>query len=597
MLIYTRRAAPKEPKRRSRAGCISCKTKKKKCNEARPQCDRCSERGLQCEYEPVKPRKRRRTSFAGSALSAECRSPIFYDGVWPERYENTYDPRNNDNEGVNRWEVALGYSYPETDGGEYEWEGQCEGGDDIEEINRLDPPTEVPPLRTIARSRSQYPDLAMIAPSPVASPLLDFSAPVYMEFSDKRNRRALVDHFCNVLSHLIVFKEDTGNPFRQLVLPLSHGCSPVMNAIFALSSAHLEYGGVENEEKSLTFHNRALQGLAQLINQNEESNREEVLGAIMLLVYYEVLVQRGNSNIVNGHLKGAMTVLKSGPRICTPTSMFLERAFRFYDVIAALSNGTPPNTTTQPTAAPFPLTAAHEGATAISPLSSVDTLLGLSTDLWPIIHRLSHLLSFKRSLEVAISAGETSKATVLKTELESTAQAIEIALQNWTPSTISVTSSGEPEREVLTEKIISAIPADSRMQSILNNAEAYRHSAFVYLYRTIRSFPRTHSSVQKHTHLSLVACASVVKNAEDCLDGPMSALLWPLFVAACEAISIEDRALAMNAFSGTERRQKMTNIKRAWEVVEEVWKRADQGEPTVDWTTICAERGSSIIFG
>lgn len=228
----------------------------------------------------------------------------------------------------------------------------------------------------------------------------------------------------------------------------------------------------------------------------------------------------------------------------------------------------------------------------------MDTLLGLSTDLWPIIHRLSHLLSFKRSLEVAISAGETSKATVLKTELESTAQAIEIALQNWKPSTISKeTLSGEPKKEFLTEEVISAIPPDSRMQSILNNAEAYRHSAFVYLYRTVRSFPRTHSSVQKHTHLSLVACASVVKNAEECLDGPMSALLWPLFVAACEATSLEDRALAMNAFSGTERRQKMTNIKRAWEVVEEVWKRADQGELTVDWTAICAERGFNIIFG
>jgi hypothetical protein len=62
-----------------------------------------------------------------------------------------------------------------------------------------------------------------------------------------------------------------------------------MNAIFALSSAHLEYRGIENEEKSLDFHNKALQGLAQLIEQNECANREEVLGAIMLLVYYEVV--------------------------------------------------------------------------------------------------------------------------------------------------------------------------------------------------------------------------------------------------------------------------------------------------------------------
>ena len=62
-----------------------------------------------------------------------------------------------------------------------------------------------------------------------------------------------------------------------------------MNAIFALSSAHLEYRGIENEEKSQDFHNKALQGLAHLINQNEQAHREEILGAIMLLVYYEVV--------------------------------------------------------------------------------------------------------------------------------------------------------------------------------------------------------------------------------------------------------------------------------------------------------------------
>lgn len=37
------------------------------------------------------------------------------------------------------------------------------------------------------------------------------------------------------------------------------------------------------------------------------------------------LVQRGNSNIVNGHLKGAMTIMKTEPQVITPTSLFLER--------------------------------------------------------------------------------------------------------------------------------------------------------------------------------------------------------------------------------------------------------------------------------
>jgi hypothetical protein len=120
------------------------------------------------------------------------------------------------------------------------------------------------------------------------SPLVEFSAPAFMEFTDK-NRSTLIEHFCNVLSHLIVFKENTGNPFRELILPLAYISSPVMNAILALSSAHLEHRGIENEEKSLDFHNIALQGLTQLIDQSEPASKEEVLSTIILLVYYEAV--------------------------------------------------------------------------------------------------------------------------------------------------------------------------------------------------------------------------------------------------------------------------------------------------------------------
>jgi hypothetical protein len=141
----------------------------------------------------------------------------------------------------------------------------------------------------VTRSRSLHPDLAMIAPCPVGSPLLEFSSPTFSEFSDRQNRRALLDHFCNVLSHLIVFREETGNPFQQLILPLTRGSSPVTYAIFALACAHLEYRGVENAEKSLHFHNMAIRGVAELIehNNNSKVSRNEILAAIMLLVYYE----------------------------------------------------------------------------------------------------------------------------------------------------------------------------------------------------------------------------------------------------------------------------------------------------------------------
>jgi hypothetical protein len=83
-----------------------------------------------------------------------------------------------------------------------------------------------------------------------------------------------------------------------------------------------------------------LQELAELIDQNEQANREEVLGVIVLLVYCEVvsaasfnenlagLIMLGRPtrkfHIVNGYLKGAMIVTGAGPQVNTPTSLFLE---------------------------------------------------------------------------------------------------------------------------------------------------------------------------------------------------------------------------------------------------------------------------------
>jgi hypothetical protein len=209
-----------------------------------------------------------------------------YNEQRPSQYEQRPDIQNNDNEDIYR-ETMSAYQCPLPDALPLVRDGSF--GDVIEQIVRTDPLMNATPSESYVYLRSQHPDLAMITPSPISSPLLEFTAPVFIEFAEKKNRRALVDHFCNVLSHLIAFKGNISNPFKQLVLPLSHNSLPVMNAIFALSSAHLEYRGIQNKEKSFYFYSKAVQGLRMLIKQIKRANKEEVFGAIMLLVYYEVV--------------------------------------------------------------------------------------------------------------------------------------------------------------------------------------------------------------------------------------------------------------------------------------------------------------------
>ncbi|KAK6446230.1 hypothetical protein FP744_10002479 [Trichoderma asperellum] len=436
--------------------------------------------------------------------------------------------------------------------------------------------------------------LAVVASTSTAPsfPAIELVMPAFAEFSRQTNRRALIDHFANVLSHLIVLREDEGNPFQQLVLPLCQKSPVVLNAVFALASAHMEHRGVRNNEKSIHFHNHAIRGLSSLIAKGCDSRRNELLAAIILLIYYEVLVQTGRSNIVDGHLRGAVAIMYNSQAMSDPTAVFLERAFRFYDVITALSFGSTPILPAPDSGnfAPFPPVDCR-GATVSA---GADALLGMATSLWPIIHRLSTLGDLKQELHLAELRGDASNIAILRTEFATTASAVELALQEWTL----------PPEESSPNEEENATTASKRMQSIVNSAMAYRHSGFVYLYRTIYGRSRRHAVVQRHTHISLLHCIGTVNN-----EGPMGALLWPLFVASCEAIDPVDREMSRQAFAAVGQRQGMTNIERSRCIVEEVWRRADNGEDVEEeiihvderkkdlWRRVSEDMGVSVVFG
>ena len=333
------------------AYCGLSKEKKKKCNEERPHCDRCLERGLRCEYEPVKPRKRRRTVSNPEHMG--MRPPTTAPGQHYGFHDRLQALRQDSSSGSS---ILSGSPTPPLPAIAENWEihsadsvfsdsaSSC-GSDTFGDINSplppftsldsfarhspsldqvkqlqmdpldgfsKDPPPYDPDIVQVTREMftappsalsrsSSYPDptSAFLSPQSAGSPY-DFTPsvqaqspglPPYSEYTSRESRRGLLDHFCNVLSHLIVFKEDSGNPFRQLVLPMARKSPPLLNAIYAISSAHLEHRGLHVEERALDLHSKALQGLAGLIAHKDEGNRDEVLAVIILLLYYEACLQ------------------------------------------------------------------------------------------------------------------------------------------------------------------------------------------------------------------------------------------------------------------------------------------------------------------
>ena len=302
------------------------------------------------------------------------------------------------------------------------------------------------------------------------------------------------------------------------------------------------------------------------------------------------MVRGGSSAILHSHLKGALSIMKARHLGQSPTGLFLEKvglnqyllassiythiaqAYRYFDVICALSFGTTPFSGSVP---PQP----KEGVSLdLNAISAVDNLFGLMTDLWPLVHRIATLLEKKTQIDSEAHMNP-DKANAMRADLEANTSNIALALYQWQPKL--------PGSLLVTD--VSA--DDSKVQSIISNAEAYRQACLVYLFRTIHCHPRKSPKVQTHTKHALQACLRVI-----IFTGPMSTLLWPLFTAACEAIEDVDKNVARTVFQHLESRQGMQNIVFASHVAEEVWRRQDLGQE-VDWRQVANERGLSTVLG
>ncbi|OHF00496.1 hypothetical protein CORC01_04246, partial [Colletotrichum orchidophilum] len=560
---------------------LPSKEAKKKCCERKPRCTRCTERGLECIYNPVEPR---RSKHANGITSKTPRSvypmqnfrpkesfEAISNGSFSEPPKEAYSTSSHSPPETPAWATFSQFDF-------------CDKS--VDQLAQFDRESKsisssqfsFVPLDTES-SQSSTIDIASLLSS------LEIPRPSFSHITECAQEKKLVHHFSSVLSHLIVFTEEPNNLFQGLILPLCSDNSPVLHALCAFAKGHLEYMGVQDSKNSSNYRLLAAEGVSQLVQQN--CRQEEALAATMLLVYYESLTLTGATNTVHEHLRRAFLVLSSIPLSKKGHSvLFLEKAFQFYDIITALSLGHNPVSTVPATGQVYsmaspPSKSAQDG--------SVDPLLGMTGNLWPILYRLSTLKSLKGDLNGAVSNNQPAKAAVLLMEYESTVKAVQKALQDWAPPV------------QLDENFETFCYSDTQgaFRAMVHNSLAYRHGALVYLNRSIHDHPVDHPAVQEHCHLTLENCVAVIASG-----GPVNALLWPLFVAACEAVTDQDRGLARYAFIEIERRQGMINIERARAVVLHQWAAAMSGKlkdgcntGAEAWREVAESMGMTIIFG
>jgi hypothetical protein len=106
-------------------------------------------------------------------------------------------------------------------------------------------------------------------------------------------------------------------------------------------------------------------------------------------------------------------------------------------------------------------------------------------------------------------------------------------------------------------------------------AEAYRHAAFIYLYRTWLDIGAPNPISMDHVQRCLLYIQQV-----DVTSPLTSAHIWPLFTAGCEAIDITQRQFVRGRFEEMYTSKRFPSLRRVMRDIEDVWGAKDMEEQT-----------------
>ncbi|KAK9370581.1 fungal-specific transcription factor domain-containing protein [Lipomyces kononenkoae] len=547
--------------KRSRAGCLQCRQRRKKCHLERPTCKSCQDRNWVCVYPP---------QTTQTQASDPAKSPTV--GLISSSISNRTDVAQSE-----YTNTLFGTAFSD------------EGSIDVpifDEQLLVDPLT---PSTSLVPSPSTATLNSLTLPSPSGATTLK-SMSMSIEKLDgldplsilnyTRTQKELVHYFTMTIASVISYYRQE-RPFKRLILSLlipvsRHGAGPssptgpLLSSLCALASVHKSYAlGNAQDDQQLSYHTAALEKLITHLEDlparlEDESAQNVLLSSILILVYYEI-AKGGYIESISLHLSGAYRIITSflnhvifrlqtsnttglaTSRVSKET-IFLFRIFQYFDVICSLSKrdklldqslqlhhflSTYSRLRPMTTAAAAATTSLRGEFTD----DGIDPVIGLAEDLWPLIVRL------------CILCNDSDFGKTLTSDIMCRASLLELELSSWeVPASLSTPST----------------PQDLAMQAA---AKVYQLAAQIYLLRTFFPSENVADAIQGHVRSALDHLARVCT-----LEGNMAALLWPVSVVASECVDSIDRGFVKVVFQKLGKRQGMANVMRGLQAVEAGWR-------------------------
>jgi hypothetical protein len=247
---------------------------------------------------------------------------------------------------------------------------------------------------------------------------------------------------------------------------------------------------------------------------------------------------------------------------------FLYNTWLYLDVLSSLSSGDEPCSIRfkgSPSSSPASPLSDRCSSGSFSLENEIDSLLGCAGGLFPLIARVSNV---SNRLSDRVVVGDDVKFI-------EDGIAVRDELLDWQPPDINVLHASQDEH--------------CSLEDIVATAEVYRHTALLHLYRAFPPFGRDipHLADNILTSLLLIPKES----------GSLCIHIWPLMAAGCEQTDPAKRHLVHIRFEEIREKLKVANVDQAIKVLEEVWKRKDQGLQNVGWNNIAKEWGWHLLLG
>ncbi|RAO73610.1 uncharacterized protein BHQ10_009622 [Talaromyces amestolkiae] len=589
---------PAAPVSRTRTGCRTCRSRKIKCDERRPKCQRCTKGNLDCSYglqliwHEESLSKGVCHGRAGVwSKSGRRKGNTQLEGQFSGQRKGLVTTRPSSSRGVflntTMNDVKLYFEYA----------GMAEEADTDDKYDTHD----------MLPNENRQPSLSL--------PVLSATTLGHMRTFDYDS--ALLSYYEAVVCSSSTLLDDAkNNPYRHLILPMAMQSEGLYHATLAVSAQILRIAEPRFQFAALDHGHRALRCLISSLQRGQSSPQhtsqkqmshaeiDEVLGLALMLCWFEITDGCRPSWVT--HLKGIHTLINQYQDVFIKSSRnsdvnrFFSRYFSFHLVLArtafrvedditfmrTASSTNTESTSSQDSPSISKLTDFLSLAMPLEDLDQIDSYMGFSNSLLLLINEVADLAwryHSKESVEADLPFVR-EHVRRLRSSLETLQQTPPPLAENGRLGDMPFYAFATEEDGLLERTVaeFQAIAEANRIGALLLLHEVcasrfQRPDLFKTATATeIESSESGSASTEYKTRYVRGILDPMIQNINR-ISRTAALPLWPLFIAGCCVTTEEDQITVMKIFEETEKLKRYGNITPARQVIEMIWRQRDLG--------------------